>query len=166
MEGMSNSGAIPYYTKYFREYAGLNLKERFNLPFNDLYGVQYGNQQIRYPDEKTMVVTHQGKEYRVDDYLCAGGNVHFPPNGRNHYDLQNDRPVLSTIEDWRIGSGPDGKDIAKPFTNAAFRNYHDLASDCMGPWLIYWRQNIPGLGNTQRDDNKRPMKNWWPFLFY
>lgn len=165
MEGMSNSGAIPYYSQYFRDYAGFNLQERFQLPFDSLYGVNYGTQQIRYPDEKTMIVTHAGKEYRVDNYVCTGGSVHFPPNGRSHYDLQNDRPVLSTIEDWRIGSGPSGKDVAKPFTNAAFRNYHDLAPDCMGAWLIYWKQNIPGLDNKQKDDHGQPMKNWWPLLF-
>jgi hypothetical protein len=166
MEGMSNSGALPYFTKYFRDYAGFNLRERFKLPFDSLYGVNYGNQQIRYPDEKTMIVSHGGKEFRVEDYVCTAGCVHFPPNGRSHYDLQNDRPVLSTIEDWRIGSGPGGKDLAKPFTNNAFRNYRDQAPDCMGPWLIYWRQNMPGLDNQQKDEQGVPMKNWWPFLFY
>ena len=74
--------------------------------------------------------------------------------------------MLSTIEDWRIGSGPGGKDVAKPFTNQAFREYRDLAPDCMGAWLVYWRQNMPGLDNKQKDDAGKPMKNWWPFLFY
>jgi hypothetical protein len=36
----------------------------------------------------------------------------------------------------------------------------------MGPWLIYWRQNFPGLKNRQKDDEVKPMKNWWVFLFY
>jgi hypothetical protein len=166
MEGMSDSGAVPYFTKYFRDYAGLNLKERYNLPFGRLYDVQYGKQPIQYPDERTMVVTHAGKEYRVDDYVAAGGNAHFPPNARGHYDLDNGQPVLSTIEDWRIGSGPDGKDLAKPFTSRAIREYRDRAPDCMGPWLVYWRQNMPGLDNKQKDESGKPMKNWWPFLFY
>ena len=75
-------------------------------------------------------------------------------------------PVLSTIEDWRIGSGPGGKDLARPWTNKVIRAYRDRAPDCMGPWLVYWRQNFPGLNNRSLDDAKRPMKNWWPFLFY
>jgi hypothetical protein len=25
---------------------------------------------------------------------------------------------------------------------------------------------MPGLDNTALDDDGRPMKNWWPFLFY
>lgn len=66
---------------------------------------------------------------------------------RRHYDLDNTEPVLSTIEDWRIGSGPTGKDLVKPWTNAAFRNYHDLALDCTGPWLLYRQQNMLGLDN-------------------
>jgi hypothetical protein len=166
MEGTANSGAIPYFTKYFKEYADFNLKERYGLPFGNLYSVDYGGKQMKYPDNKTLVLTHRGKEYRVENYIPAGGSAHFPPNARGHYDLDNGEPVLSTIEDWRIGSGPGGKDLAKPFTNQAFRGYRDIAPDCMGAWLVYWRQNMPGLDNKQKDAAGKPMKNWWPFLFY
>jgi hypothetical protein len=166
IEGTSNCGAIPYFTKYFKEYADFNLKERYNLPFDNLYAVSGGGQPIRYPNQKTMVVTHDGKDHRVENYIPNGGSAHFPPNARGHYDLENASPVLTTIEDWRIGSGPGGKDLAKPFTNQTFRRYQDIAPDCMGQWLVYWRQNMPGRGNRQKDDDGKPMKNWWPFLFY
>jgi hypothetical protein len=166
IEGTSNCGVIPYFTKYFKEYADFNLKERYNLSFDNLYAVSGGGQPIRYPNQKTMVVTHDGKDHRVENYIPNGGSAHFPPNARGHYDLENASPVLSTIEDWRIGSGPGGKDLAKPFTNQAFRRYQDVAPDCMGQWLVYWRQNMPGRGNKQKDDEGKPMKNWWPFLFY
>ena len=166
MEGQANSGAIPYFTRYFSEYAGFDLSTRYKLPFRELYGVKYGGTPIRYPDAQTMVVTHDGKEITVGNYQVAGGNAHFPPNARGHYDLDNDKPVLSTIEGWRLGGAADGKDLAKPWTNAAFRNYRDLAPDCMGAWLVYWRQNMPGYRTGQKDDAGKPMKNWWPFLFY
>lgn len=166
IEGNANCGAIPYFSRYFKEYADFNLRQRYQLPFDSLYGVGYGGQQIRYPDNKTMVLTHNGKEFRVENYVPAGGSAHFPPNARGHYDLDNAAPVLSTIEDWRIGSGADGKDVAKPFTNQAFRTYRDKAPDCMGAWLVYWRQNMPGLDNRQQDADRKPMKNWIPFLFY
>lgn len=166
IEGTGGSHAIPYFSKYFQEFAGRDWKTRYSLPFESLYAVSYQGQNVRYPDPQTMVVTHEGKEYAVRDYVAAGGNAHFPPNARNHYDRQNGAPVLSTIEDWRIGSGPGGKDVAKPFTNAAFQRYNDQAPDCMGPWLIYWRQNFPGLDNQSKDEHGKPMKNWWPFLFY
>ena len=166
MEGTATSKAIPYFSQYFKEYAGMDLDTKFGLPFNSLYGVDYGGKQITYPDANTMIVTHRGKEHTVKNYVAAGGNAHFPPNGRNHYDLGNNKPVNSTIEDWRIGSGPGKKDLAKPWTNASFRDYRDQCGDCMGPWLVYWRQNMPGYGNQQKDDAGKPMKNWWPFLFY
>lgn len=166
MEGTSNSKAIPYFTRYFAEYAGLDLDRRHGLPFASFYACDYSAKPIRFPKPDQLVVTHRGKDYTVNDYTAAGGNAHFPPNGRWHYDLDNDQPVRSTIEDWRIGSGPGGADLAKPWTNAAFRNYRDLAPDCMGPWLVYWRQNMPGLDNKSKDAAGRPMKNWWPFLFY
>jgi hypothetical protein len=44
--------------------------------------------------------------------------------------------------------------------------YRDLAPDYMGRWLVYWRQNMPGYRNKSRDKQGKPMKNWWPFLFY
>ena len=48
----ANCGAIPYFTKYFKEYADFNLKERYNLPFESLYGISGGGQPIRYPRPK------------------------------------------------------------------------------------------------------------------
>ena len=76
-------------------------------------------------------------------------------------DLDGGPPVLSTIETWR----QPGQQ-ARPWTPAVLDPYRDLAPDCMGRWVVYWRQNMPGLGNTALDDDGRPMKNWWPFLFY
>jgi hypothetical protein len=166
IEGNANSGAIPYFTQYFKEYADFNLRQRYQLPFDSLYGIDYGGTKIEYPAPDRMVVTHGGQQFTVDDYVPAGGSAHFPPNARGHYDLDNPYPVMSTIEDWRIGSGPDGRDLARPFTNQAFRGYRDIAPDCMGAWLVYWRQNMPGLDNRQRDAQGLPMKNWIPFLFY
>jgi hypothetical protein len=166
IEGNANSGAIPYFTKYFHEFADFNMQKRYGVPFRDLYALEYGGQPIRVIDSKTVEMTHKDKKYRIENYIPAGGSAHFPPNARGHYDLENGQAVLSTIEDWRIGSGPGGKDVAKPFTNQAFRNYRDTAPDCMGRWLVYWRQNMPGWKNRQKDDAGKPMKNWLPFLFY
>jgi hypothetical protein len=121
---------------------------------------------VEYPEPNTAVVTLKGETTRVENYVAYGGNVHYPPNVRRDYDMENASPVLSTIEDWRIGSGPGGKDLVEEWTNARFATYRKLAQDCMGAWLVYWRQNFPGLDNLQKDDDKKPMKNWWPFLFY
>jgi hypothetical protein len=100
-------------------------------------------------------------EQYFDDYVAACGNVHFTPNGRFDYDLDNPERVLSTIESWR----QPGQE-ARAWTIAELERYRDLAPDCMGRWVVYWRQNMPGLDNTALDDEGRPMKAWWPFLFY
>lgn len=165
-EGMAHGDAIPYFTKYFNEFAGFDLDKRFNLPFNSFYALSRPGEEIAYPDANTAVVTKAKQSWTLKNYVAAGGNVHFPPNGRKNYDQENFDPVMSTIEGWRQGGGPDGKDIAKPFTAAALNKYAPLCPDCMGKWLVYWRQNIPGLDNKSKDDAGKPMKNWWPFLFY
>jgi len=165
MEGMANANAIPYFRRYFYEYAGFDLDKRFKLPFNSLYA--RGDKPVSYPDPHTLVYQDRtGRPVEVHDFYVIGGNVHFTPTGRQDYDLDNPASVMSTIEDYRVGSGPGGKDLAKEWNVRSFKRYNDLAPDCMGPWLVYWRQNMPGYRNRAKDDRGRPMKNWWPFLFY
>ena len=166
-ECTAHARVIPWFTRYFYEFAGFDLDKRFGLPVDSLYAVDAdGKDKASYPDPHTLVVLHAGQELRVENYVASGGNVHFPPNARRDYDLDNPAPVLSNIEHWRRFDGPDGKDLAIEFTPARFAKYADLAPDCMGPWLVYWRQNVPGLDNKSLDDERIPMKNWWPFLFY
>lgn len=166
LEGMAHSRAIPYYTKYFYEFAGFDLDKRWKLPFNSFYPLWGDGKGISYPDAKTAVVTDGQQTWRLANYYSIGGNVHFLPNGRSHYDMRNPDPVMSTIEDWRIGSGPGGKDRMEPWGIDKIERYATLSPDCMGKWLVYWRQNMPGYRNRQKDDAGKPMKNWWPFLFY
>lgn len=163
-EGMSRCGAIPYLNRYFTEYGGFDLDRRYGLPFDSLYGRD--GAEMNYPNPNTMEFNWKGKQIRVDNYIPIGNNVHFLPNGRRDYDLDNPQPILSTIEHYRLHDGPDGKDKVELFTTNKLDPYRELASDCMGRWMVYWRQNIPGYGNKAVDDNGKPMKNWWPFLFY
>jgi hypothetical protein len=155
LERMFTTGALPEVEPYFREYAGLDLDRRYGLPFESLY--LKGRKPARYPDPTTLAVGWR----RVKDYVAAGGNVHFMPNGRFDYDLDSPEPVLSTIETWRQ---PDARPAL--WTPAVLDRYRDLAPDCMGRWVVYWRQNMPGLDGTALDDEGRPLKNWWPYLFY
>ncbi len=166
-ECMARDGVLPWFKKYFDEFAGMDLDRRFGLPVDSLYAADGGGEdKASYPDAHTLVLHHAGKEFRCENYLVAGGNVHFPPNARHDYDLDNPAPVLSTIEHWRRFDGADGKDQTIEFTPARFAKYTEVAPDCMGPWLVYWRQNVPGLDNKSLDERKKPMKNWWVFLFY
>ena len=159
LERMATCGALPYYERYFREYAMLDLDRRFGLPFESLYAK--GPHPVSYPTPTTLRYRTGWRQHRVEDYVPGGGNVHFMPNGRADYDLDGAGPVLSTIETWRQPA-----QRPRPWTPAALEPYRELAPDCMGRWVVYWRQNMPGLENTALDDDGRPMKNWWPFLFY
>ena len=162
LEHMATCGAIPYYQRAFTEYAMLDLDRRYGLPFDSLYA--RGPHPVAYPTPTTLQFRQGWRGWRkrnLRDYVVSGGNVHFLPNGRKDYDLDNEAPVLSTIETWRQ---PDQQ--ARPWTPEVLQRYRDLAPDCMGRWVVYWRQNMPGLDNRALDDEGRPMKNWWPFLFY
>jgi hypothetical protein len=164
IEGTSNSGAIPYFSKYFKEFAGFDLKDRYGHPFDSFYDHKYEG-KLNFPAPTTLEYVLGGQKHQID-YVATGTSVHFPPNARTDYDLDNPQTVMSTIEHFRMHDGPSGKDRAEPWTIAKYAKYLKFAPDCMGPWLVYWRQNFPGLNNKSKDDTGRPMKNWWPFLFY
>jgi hypothetical protein len=103
----------------------------------------------------------QGAKGVIDPYDPVCGNVHFAPNGRQHYDLDSPSRVRTSCAHFRDGSG-----LTDVFTTADFAPYENIASDCDGPFLVWWRQNMPGLNNNAKDDQGNPMLNWWPFLFY
>jgi hypothetical protein len=158
LERMFTCGALPEYEALFREYAMLDLDRRLGLPFESLY---LFDGPVDYPSPSTLRYRDGWRRREVRDYVAAGGNVHFLPNGRDDYDLDNRAPVLSTIESWRQPGS-----VARPWTPEVLDRYRPLADDCMGRWVVYWRQNMPGLGNTALGDDGRPLRNWWPLLFY
>ncbi|MDQ7780829.1 MAG: hypothetical protein RDV41_14125 [Planctomycetota bacterium] len=165
LEGMANYNSIAYYRKYFNEYAEFDLDKRFGLPFNSLYAIGGEGDKVEHASG-TMTITRQGKKHKVELYCATGGNVHFPPGARAHYDLESPFTVKSTIENYRLRNGQGGKDKAEDFNKGEFAQWLDFCPDGMGPWLVFWRQNMPGLDNKCVDDDGKPMKNWWPFLFY
>ncbi len=90
LERMATCGALPYYERYFREYAMLDLDRRYGLPFESLY--LKGPANVSYPSPTTLQYRAGWRKHRVEDYVPTGGNVHFMPNGRFDYDLDGDRP--------------------------------------------------------------------------
>lgn len=167
LEWMATTKSIAYYHKYFLEYAELDFDQRYGVPFNELYRTDPAvKDSITYPSQTSIVVKVKGKEHKIDPYVAMGGSVHFPPGARHHYDLSSPYTVLSTIENYRLRNGTDGKDLALEFNKDKFAGYGNVAPDCMGRWTIFWRQCMPGLDNKCVDDDGKPMKNWWVFLFY
>jgi hypothetical protein len=163
--GMESTGAwsppIPYLSRYFPNFAGFDLDTRYGLPFNSWYASSADRYALSYPKETSVTYYVQGYKGTIDPYDPICGSVHFAPNGRKHYDLDSPYTVRTSCTHYRDGSGQT--DL---FTRSDFESYLSMAPDCMGGFLIWWRQNIPGLNNTALDDEGNPMLNWWPFLFY
>ena len=65
-----------------------------------------------------------------------------------------------------MGGGDGGGDALAAFTTDAFADYTTFAPDCMGPFLVYWRQNFPGLDSGALDEDGEPILNWWPYIYY
>jgi len=154
------SSPIPYFSRYFGNFAGFDLDTRYGLPFDSWYASS-GSNFLSYPTETSVVYKVWGSQGTINPYDPICGNVHFAPNGRGHYDQDSPYAVRTTCTHYRDGSGQ-----TTVFTRDDFEPYFSLAPDCMGGFLVWWRQNIPGLNNTALDDQGNPMLNWWPFLFY
>ncbi len=157
----------PYLTRYFKPFAGFDLNTKYGLGFDSWYGFCRIDVPpydcLSYPSETSMIYSHPDMTPagRINDYNAVCGNVHFTPNARNHYDLDSPHTVRTSCSHYRDGSG-----ATEDFSIDLFRRYDSLAPDCMGSWLVWWRQNFPGLDNDSLDDQGNPMLNWWPFLFY
>jgi uncharacterized protein (TIGR03437 family) len=93
------------------------------------------------------------------------GDTHHPPNAQQDYDYQNFTPFDSDIMDWK----PDGGQT-KPFSAATLQNTpYQFPNDYLGTspiepsWYTFWRQSMPGRGNTIPFGANR-MTNWWQFV--
>jgi hypothetical protein len=154
---------IPYLAAHFPAFAGFDLDKRYGLPFDSWYACDYNDPEcLSYPTT-TSATYHvaSGASGTVEGYDPVCGNVHFPPNARRHYDLQSSFTVDTSCESYAIGG--KGK---QPFTIARFAPYQAIAGDCMGAWLVYFRQNVPGYGSTATALDGKPMLSWWPFIYY
>ncbi len=163
-ESMGRKGGttLPYLSSYFPEFTGMDLDDRYGLPIENWYACPYGEPCLSYPSE-TVVSYDVSTDLQgtIDPYDPLCGNVHWPPNARQHYDLESTFGVRTSCTSWR-----DGTNATTVYDGSQHAPYLTLAPDCMGPFLVWWRQNMPGFGNTAVADDGDPMLNWWPFLYY
>ena len=56
LEGVANYNAIPYYTRYFKEFAEFDLDKRYpGFPLSSLYGLGMGkDDKVEYPSASTL----------------------------------------------------------------------------------------------------------------
>lgn len=168
--------AIPYLTIHARPFLNLDLRSRYHVTFDawrDIcrsdfapcvqYSSDAGGQWRALPATGATVGGWTMRPFRQG---C--GTVDFPPNARFRWDFDNREPnqgVPARCEHYGRRDGPDGYDTYLPYLA-------DETGGLQGPfncgpaWQMYWRQSIPGYGNVALDVDGRPMKNWWPYLFY
>jgi hypothetical protein len=157
---------IPSLSKDFMRFAGFDLDVRYGLPFDSWYVCPYGEPCLTYETVTSVSYDVSGLTGTIDPYDPICGNVHFVPNGRQHYDLESPYPVLTTCEGFGLGEAGDGTDLLRPFSRDSFAPYIDLAHDCMGAYLVFWMQSFPGPDNAALDEEGRPILNWWPYIYY
>ncbi|MCO4762336.1 MAG: hypothetical protein KC502_12575 [Myxococcales bacterium] len=168
IEGTGNRkpALIPYFSDLFPAFAGFDLDTQYKLPFKSWYSCKYEGTCLSYPTQ-TSVTWDIGKgPQTLQNYVPACGNVHFPPNARKHYDLKGPATVMSTCEGYGQGGAPGGGDVATPFTIGKFSAFNQVGQDCMGPWLIWWMQNMPGFGSKAKVPSGEKMLSWLPFIYY
>ena len=158
--GAWNPTVLPYLSRYFTPFSAHDLKTRYGVPAQSWYACP-GGDCLTYPSASSVRYTLPAGSGTIDPYDPVCGNVHFPPNARAHYDDVSPFSVLSSCTHFRDGSGQ-----VSPFNTADFRMYDTVAPDCQGGFLLWWRQNMPGLDNRAFDDAGEAMLNWWPFLYY
>ncbi len=165
LEALAESKAVPYFTRYFNEYAGFDFKTRYNAPFESFLK-KPDNITLEFTEPDTLQYSVKGELHAIKKYFAMGGSARFAPNSVRPFDINNREPVMSSIESYRMKNGQNGADKTERWTSLRLAKYQAVANDCVGPWIVYWWQNMPGLDNKALDENDRPMKNWWPFLFY
>ncbi len=153
---------IPYLAAHVAPFAGFDLAERYQLPFASWYACPYdGADCLSYPTPTSVSYQIGAAKGTIEGYDPVCGNVHFPPNARRHYDLESPYPVASSCESYATGSKS-----TQVFTTALFAPYRSLAQDCMGAFLVYFWQNVPGHGAQAIGLDGKPMLSWWPFIYY
>jgi len=159
-ESFTTRGVVPYLQNLFADLGELNLDTKYGLSVSSLYALPYGTIVAQFTSPTSLFLPTLN--VTINQFHATCGNAHFPPNGTSDYDYANTTQVLANCENWRGSNDPE------PFTGAtipAVMNDYDN-DNCGGNWQIWWRQNYPGLNNDKTDLQGRPMKNWWPFLFY
>lgn len=167
MEWLNSHHVVPEYSRWFDRFAGMDLNERYDLPFESLYGVECSRDQcITYPDASTIEIRHLGETYEIEDWDPVCGNCHFPPNATGHYDYGHSAPVRTTCSGFGKQEVSCRQDAASEVSNGAWEELKSDVPDCGGGFLVWWYRRMPAHGTSHRYPSGEPMKSVWPFLFY
>jgi hypothetical protein len=170
---VDTGASIPYFAENATAFFNADFRSRFDASFDSFSEYCEGNEPcVSYPSS-TVAAPIGTDTWRFDPYEQGCGTPEFPPNATARYDWQSSTPVESRCEHYGLGDGEDG-DLYEPYdASTKLAVYADLLpqdeefpQDCGGGWQMYWRQSMPGRDNLALGADGKPMKNWWPFLFY
>jgi len=174
----------PYMQPLFRRFAGFDMADRFGTLFSSFYDfssyffdprIYEFTQCVQNSEGNATICSRLQYEDKapsgalsiraIDNYSQGCGNVHFRPGASKHYDYaETDLGVMSFCETFQLS-----EEQLAPVSRVNWKYLTDdktIDKDNGGDFLVYWMRNMPGLGNRARDLEGRPMKNWWPFLYY
>ncbi len=158
--GAWNHDLLPTLERDFVRFANYRLDERYGLAIDSWYSCPYGEPCLSYPSETSVTYDTGSGSGTIDPYDPVCGNVHFAPNARQHYDLTSPDTVQTSCETFGLGGE------TRAFDTGVFADYQTVAQDCQGPFLVYWRQSMPGLDSGAVGEGGDPILNWWVYLYY
>ena len=168
IEGMWGQ-ALPRYSADADAFLNQDFATRFGVRFNSWSEIcdQAGTPCVSYPTETRATGSYaDGTPWVIDPFRQGCGDTQFPPNASQRGDFASMTAVQSRCEHFGLHDGPDGGDTYEVYTSDKVAAEERAFPDCGGGWQVYWRQSMPGYGNQATASDGRPMKNWWPFLFY
>lgn len=93
------------------------------------------------------------------------GDTHHPPNTVVGYDYLNFNPVMSDIEDWLPGGGPQKLVSASTWEALDYNWPYGVPplAETEVNYYIYWMQSFPGHNNGIQNGTDY-LNNWWKFI--
>jgi hypothetical protein len=167
LEGMWE--ALPAWRADADAFLNRDFDRRFGVRFQSWSGLcdQAGTPCVTYPTATRATGSYpDGSGWTIDPFLQGCGSALFPPNATARWDVANQTPVAARCAHFGLRDGLDGGDAYQPYSAALVADADDAVPDCGGGWQIYWRQSMPGPATRARRSDGKPMKSWWPFLFY
>jgi hypothetical protein len=168
-EGISTSNALQQMTKWFKPFARFDMNTAFSIPMSSMYGLACNGggicATIFHSVPKTDITfIHGATNYVKTNVDMRCGNVHFPPNGVQHYDYANTGNVWSSCTNY-------GRGGALALVNSSHWSFYQsqigsTIQDSGGDFLIWWFQNMPWWGSNQVNTDGTPMLSIGPYWFY
>jgi hypothetical protein len=118
------------------------------------------------PDEATGSYANL-MAWTINPFRQGCGDTEYPSNATRRYDYANATTMVdSRCAHFGMRDGTGGEDKYEIYTYNTITSVDRALGSCGGGWQTYWRQSMPGLGNTAIRSDGAPMDNWWPMLFY